>query len=143
MDEVSLTGGAFMPWGNIPGVKDTYSMWGFSYYHPSSIWNMEYQYHGARGQGVIYHVISAGIRVDFIIEQMLEVFLTGGLDLHYYKRAPSEFGDRYNYNSTAGIHLGFGGFFAITDRFKLRSELKFHNGPGKSIYVGLGPTLLF
>lgn len=141
-DDVSVTVGTFLPWGGIPGVRDQYRMWGFSYFHPSSIWDLEYQFLNARGQGVVYYVASAGVRINFIIEKVLEVFLTGGLDYHFYKRAPYQ-GRSYDYNQTMGIHLGFGGFFPISEVVKLRGDLKFHNGPGKSIYIGIGPTVLF
>jgi hypothetical protein len=146
-NEFSLSAGTLLPWGGIPGVKETYAMWGASFFHPSSIWDLEYQFLTARGKGVIYNSVSAGFRFDFTIEKTLEVFLLGGIDFHHYQRASriNELGDEINYdfNQTFGIHLGFGGFFAISEIVKLRSELKFHQGPGKSIYVGLGPTVLF
>lgn len=141
-DDVGLTFGTFLPWRGFPGVKDHYGMWGFSYFHPSSIWDMEYQFLTARGRGVVYYVGSAGIRANFVIEKVLEVFLLGGLDFHYYKRAPYQ-GQTFDYKEALGFHLGFGGFFPISRIVKLRGELKFHNSPGKSIYVGIGPTILF
>jgi len=141
-DEVALTVGTWLPWGGIRGVIDQYRMWALSYYHPSSIWNLEYQFLNARGLGVTFYSLSAGIRVDIEIEKTLELFLLGGLDYHYYQRAPY-FGQEFSYVSSGGIHLGFGGFYAIAERLKLRFELKFLNGPGKSIYVGVGPAFLF
>ncbi len=140
--EVNLTVGTFLPWGGVPGVKDQYRMWGVNYYLPTSVWNLEFQFLTARGMGAVYHVGSIGTRLDYLIEKTLEVFLLGGLDFHSYKGASTQ-RRSYDYNQTFGFHLGFGGFFSITERLKLRGELKFHNGPGKTIYVGIGPSFLF
>lgn len=91
---------------------------------------------------MIYYVGSAGLRLNFVIEKVLEVFLLGGLDFHYYKPAAHEVPSS-RYQEDLGFHLGFGGFFPVSRIIKLRGELKFHNSPGKSIYIGVGPTILF
>ncbi len=142
LDEVGITVGTWLPWGGLPGVRDQYRMWGISYFHPSSIWNLEYQFMSARGYGVTAYNFSAGLKIDIVIEQTLELFLLGGLDYFYYQRAPNSW-QSFGYVHTGGIHMGFGGFFAFSEHVKLRSELKFFNGPGKTIYLGVGPTILF
>lgn len=140
--EMAATAGTFLPWGGLRGVRDQYRMWGLTYFQPTDIWDLEYQFLTARGHGVVYHTVSAGLRVDFVIEKVLEVFLLCGLDYHRYQRAPYR-GQTYDFVNTGGIHLGFGGFFSLFDRLRLRGELKFHNGPGKTIYIGVGPSFIF
>lgn len=141
-DEIAFNIGTFIPGQAIPGVKDQIRFWGFSYFHPSSIWDLEYEFLGGRGGGVTYYTFTAGGRFDFKLFDSVDIFINGGLALHHYKRRPFQ-DQNFSFKSQGGIYFGFGGLLSISDNVHFRGEFKYHNSPGRSLYIGVGPSFSF
>lgn len=133
--DFSFQGGPFLPF-KIAGVIDNVLLMGVTASHPTPVTRIEYGFLQGRSGGVNMYNGFISLRMDFQALKYIDGFLNLGADYYYYR--PRGRGWVPPYRSKAGMHMGFGGFAPIAGSLKLRTDFKFNNGPGRSLYVGLG-----
>lgn len=146
--DVGLKMGSFLPYG-IEGVRELLPMWGVRFGHSiGKNLALEYDLDMANAKGVSYYNPYISLRTDFAIGGILPVFTMIGIDGHYYKRADA-YGEitgtrfEFDYQSTAGWHIGFGSQAHLFDQFYLRSDVRMGFGPGQQVTVSIGGIYRF
>ncbi len=140
--EVGLTMGKFLPKGVSSGVKEMLTFTGIHASFPTKLTHFEFMYISGRGGDVDYMNASIGMRIDFEAYDVVNGFMTLGMDYHRYKRAPTQV-FTFDYTAKSGIHGGFGFTSQISGPLFIRSDIKLNIGPGKSLYIGVGLTYHF
>lgn len=133
--DFSVQGGPFLPF-KIAGVIDNLMLSGVTVSHPTPVTRVEYGVLQGRGGGVTMYNGFVSLRMDFQALEYVNGFLSLGGDYYYYR--PRGISWVPPYRSKGGAHIGFGGIVDLAGSLKLRTDFKLNNGPGRSLYVGLG-----
>lgn len=150
--EIALHAGTLLPNG-IPGVRDSYPIWGMRFTHPFQIWHVEYWLSSANAKGVTFYQASLALRLDWKLNELTNFIFYLGPDLTLYKRSPTivwstDFSQQldviyYEYNSLLGGHGGIALVSPISSLVHLRGDCKMSFNPGATLMAALSLVFVF
>lgn len=138
--DLGLKTGSYLPY-DIEGVRELLPIWGFFLGHSvSETLALEYDFNIAHAKGVVYYLAYFSLRHDFIVNNVLPLFFTIGVDIHHYKRKDS-YGEitgnrtEYPFNTITGWHVGAGTETQIYGDLYFRSDFRMGFSPGRQLLV--------